>query len=431
MSSQPPSQPQTGVSSQQPQIQFVTVSKDFNLKNYISNYSGHGRIRRLIFIADHVKELETEALNMLAVELKNTTNVQLYKMVMERTGAKADREWMDTTDKKANWTLEKLEQELNTSKVNLAKENIRVGHNEIGDFYYHRGDLPSALKSYVRSRDYCTTPHHILAMYMNVIRVSLETEQWNQVANYVSKAESSTDVSQNKLKVCSGLAQLANKKYKIAARKFLEVTFDISNSYNEVVSPQDIAIYGGITALANFDRQELKRKVLDNPEFKNFLELVPDVREMINDFYSSRYASCLNLFEKIKSDLLLDIHLHEHVSGLYEKIRTKALIQYFSPFTSVSLEAMAEAFNTNLAGLERELSKLIMEGSIQARIDSHNKILYARHTDQRNATFQNALKMGEEYQRNAKAMILRMNLMRHDFIVKPPRPKDEKNKQTN
>jgi len=124
-------------------------------------------------------------------------------------------------------------------------------------------------------------------------------------------------------------------------------------------------------------------------------------------FWLCCYTECSFLFILLQSDLLLDIHLHEHVNGLYEKIRTKALIQYFSPFTSVSLEAMAEAFNTNLGGLERELSKLIMEGSIQARIDSHNKILYARHTDQRNATFQNALKMGEEYQRNAKAMILR------------------------
>jgi len=126
MSSQPPIQPQAGIASQQPQIQMVTVSKDFNLRNYISNYSGHGKIRRLIFIADHVKELESEALNMLAAELKSTSNVQLYKVVTERAGVKAERDWMDNTDKKANWTLEKLEQDLNTAKVNLAKENIRV-----------------------------------------------------------------------------------------------------------------------------------------------------------------------------------------------------------------------------------------------------------------------------------------------------------------
>jgi COP9 signalosome complex subunit 1 len=70
----------------------------------------------------------------------------------------------------------------------------------------------------------------------------------------------------------------------------------------------------------------------------------------------------------------LDVHLHEHVEGLYQKIRNKALVQYFSPFLSVDMATMATAFNTDVQGLEKELSRLIMEGSIQARIDSHNKV---------------------------------------------------------
>jgi len=49
-----------------------------------------------------------------------------------------------------------------------------------------------------------------------------------------------------------------------------------------------------------FDRAELKSKVIDNTAFKNFLELVPQVRELINDFYGSRYASCLNYLQQLK-----------------------------------------------------------------------------------------------------------------------------------
>ena len=43
----------------------------------------------------------------------------------------------------------------------------------------------------------------------------------------------------------------------------------------------------------------------------------------------------------LSQDLLLDIHLREHVSTLYEDIRSKALIQYFSPFVSVDMRRMA------------------------------------------------------------------------------------------
>ena len=35
---------------------------------------------------------------------------------------------------------------------------------------------------------------------------------------------------------------------------------------------------------------------------------------------------------------------------------------------------MASSFNTTLASLEDELMTLILDGKIQARIDSHNKV---------------------------------------------------------
>ena len=38
------------------------------------------------------------------------------------------------------------------------------------------------------------------------------------------------------------------------------------------------------------------------------------------------------------------------------------------------MEKMAHAFNTIVANLEDELSQLILDGQIQARIDSHNKV---------------------------------------------------------
>lgn len=48
------------------------------------------------------------------------------------------------------------------------------------------------------------------------------------------------------------------------------------------------------------------------------------------------------------------------------------------------------------------------------------QICYARYADQRSTTFQKALEVGEQYERNTQAMLLRVNLMRADFVVKPP-----------
>jgi hypothetical protein len=69
---------------------------------------------------------------MACVELKNTTNVQLYKTVTEKLGDRAgpaylsDTEWMETTEKNALLHRERLESDLNVYKANLAKEQIRV-----------------------------------------------------------------------------------------------------------------------------------------------------------------------------------------------------------------------------------------------------------------------------------------------------------------
>jgi COP9 signalosome complex subunit 1 len=131
------------------------------------------------------------------------------------------------------------------------------------------------------------------------------------------------------------------------------------------------------------------------------------------------------LLLSLQPELELDLHLHDHVESLYQKIRNKAIVQYFSPFTSVDLNTMAQAFNTEVPILEKELAGLIMENSIQARIDSHNKILFARTTNERCNTFERALRMGEEYQRNTKAALFRMNLMKHEFVVRPPRSERE------
>jgi len=266
-------------------------------------------------------------------------------------------------------------------------------------------------------------------MCLNVIKVSIEMKNYAHVANYVSKAEQTPDLSDKvviaKLKVVSGLGNLESRKYKNAAKKFIETTIELGNNYTEVISCQDIAVYGTLCALAQFDRAELKKRVLDNLSFRNFLELTPEVRELINDFYTSRYASCLRVLEKLKPTLLLDVNLHEHVEELYKQIRSKALVQYFSPFISVDLQTMAQAFNTNVAGLEKELSKLIMESKIQARIDSHNKRLFARQTDQRSSTFDKTFQIGEEYQENTKATLLRVNLMRNDFVVKSSKQHDK------
>ncbi|XP_057826657.2 COP9 signalosome complex subunit 1 [Cryptomeria japonica] len=419
----------------------VMSSEQMDVEAYASLYSGRTKIMRLMFIADRCgnESMGLEALRMAYHEVKKGDNTALLKDVLHKLETNLgpssqfslanEHDWIDAVERRAQLRKEKLDNELNGYKTNLIKESIRMGYNDFGDFFYAHGMLGEAFKNYVRTRDYCTTSKHIIQMCLNVILVSIEMGQFMHVSSYVSKAEQTQTQTPDlqdalllaKLKCAAGLAHLHASKYKLAARKFVETSFELGNNYTEVIAPQDVATYGALCALASFDRSELKNKVIDNSNFRNFLELVPEVRELVHDFYSSRYASCLEYLQNLKSNLKLDIHLHAHVETLYDQIRHKALIQYTNPFISVDLHTMANAFKTSVGGLEKELEALIMDDQIQARIDSHNKILYARHADQRNMTFQRVLQTGVEFDRDVRAMLLRANILRHDFIVKHSR----------
>ncbi|RXN31507.1 COP9 signalosome complex subunit 1 [Labeo rohita] len=386
-----------------PDTNYVVENPTLDLEQYASSYSGLMRIERLQFIADHCPQLRVEALKMALSFVQRTFNVDVYEEIHRKLteatrqfkdvqgvpdavpeGAveppPLDTAWAESTRKKALLKLEKLDTDLKNYKGNSIKESIRRGHDDLGDHYLDCGDLSNALKCYSRARDYCTSAKHVINMCLNVIKVSVYLQNWSHVLSYVSKAESTPEIAE------VGLAELASRKYKPAAKCFLQASFDHCDfpevgvifslvlMPHQLLSPSNVAVYGGLCALATFDRQELQRNVISSSSFKLFLELEPQVRDIIFKFYESKYASCLKMLDEMKDNLLLDMYLAPHVRTLYTQIRNRALIQ----------------------------------------------ILYARDVDQRSTTFEKSLQMGKEFQRRAKAMILRAAVLRNQIHVKSP-----------
>eukprot|EP00455_Lapot_gusevi_P028186 TRINITY_DN2999_c0_g1_i2.p1 TRINITY_DN2999_c0_g1~~TRINITY_DN2999_c0_g1_i2.p1 ORF type:complete len:284 (-),score=86.75 TRINITY_DN2999_c0_g1_i2:71-835(-) len=216
---------------------------------------------------------------------------------------------------------------------------------------------------------------------------------------------------------CMGLYYLRLGNYRQAARSFRTVTTQLGNEFSDIISLYDVAVYGALCSLASCSRSELRTEVLEKESFRDFLELVPELRQLINHFYQTQYASCMEIMQRIKSHLLLDLYLAPHVQRLYQMIRDEAFAQYFSPFLSVDMNRMAASFNMSVQQLEGEVADLIGRNKIQARIDSHNKVLYSKLSDQRVAAYQQALQVGGSYLRNAKSILWRMSLLKHNFMV--------------
>lgn len=105
-----------------------------------------------------------------------------------------DSNWVESTSKKAQLKLEKLDTDLKSAKSLAIKDCIRRGQEDLAEHYMDMGDLANALKCHSRSRDYCSSNKHMVNLCLNVIKVSVFLKNWSYVLNYVNKVESALDV---------------------------------------------------------------------------------------------------------------------------------------------------------------------------------------------------------------------------------------------
>lgn len=219
----------------------------------------------------------------------------------------------------------------------------------------------NALRNYLRTRDYCTSPKHIAHMCLQVMRCANESNINTHVLTYASRARQTPGAADDVLLMAKtnalvGLAHLKAGKYAEAASSFLkvcaaysngactahavsvagkysvdlsslinpftdyhvpQVSSELGSSFDDVIAPQEIATYGVLLALASFSRKQLRTDLVDNTAFREFLETVPEVREVVQEFYKARYALSLAALQRLRPALLMDMHLHEHIDTLY------------------------------------------------------------------------------------------------------------------
>lgn len=410
----------------------------FDLDAYASRYYGRGKIQRLRFIAEKSSHLRKEALRLAVLEARKGRDTRLYKDIVAQAeeplggGIEMDNSWIRETDRWAAKELEKLRRELEDNKQQEIKEVIRTGHNDLGDFFRKRGKLQQARGDYIKTRDYCMHSHHTVQMCMNVITVSIEAEEYSHVENHYLHAENTPDIDKMapdmaKMRACAGLALFVRKHYALAASRFLAVNSEeneekvaiLAKEFGDAMALEDVATYGGLCALATMQRSAIAKQVIEKPQFRNLLELVPDIREIIHDFHNARYTRCLETMDRIRPDLMLDMYIGagDHIDSLYRLIRRKAIVQYVSPFISADLRRMQKVFSTTPTELEEELLTLIEEGAIHARIDTEHHALHAKQSNPRAEAIKGSLTKGREAFEEAEAMLLRMNLLKHNIQI--------------
>lgn len=313
-----------------------------------------------------------------------------------------------------------------------------MGYDDTGRHFQQIGELGEAAKAFTKEREYCQHPTHVSIMLRRLIQVSVEQHNWMNVESNVGKYRSVTQGtpqagrSDAMMSAAIGLAQMVTNNYLLATRSFLEcdnsllqnkleTVSDDAESFDNLMTPSDIATYGALCALASLDRTQLQAEVLNNAKFRGYLEIEPHLRRAITSFVSGRFSTCLEILESYRPDYLLDIHLSAHFAALFDSIRNKALVQYFVPYSCVTFSGLAEAFNTNENTIETSLLSLIKQRSLPGRLDMEKRLLVANQTDSRSAVHEEALVTAQAYERMAHQKILRMELIHAGLEIKAPK----------
>lgn len=316
-----------------------------------------------------------------------------------------------------------------------------MGHDDLGRHYHQIGELAKASKTYASMRDTCASNTHIAMLHMHLINISIDQRSWFQAHNWITRLRQQLSGPNHpdaenysaKLSAASGLCSMAQGNYVEAAKEFIKTNPRMSQAkmddpnddeaYNEVLTANDVAVYGGLCAMASMDRDELRDSVLNSSDFRNYLELEPHIRRAISALINGKYSDCLKELEKYKPDYLIDIYLQPHVPQIYSDIRVRAIRQYFVPFSYVTLAQLANAFNTDETAIASEVTQMIKSRLLEARIDLVDSAIVTRKSTPRVKLHDDALAKAKEYERTLTLRIFRMAVSNAALEVKSPKDK--------
>ncbi|EME80516.1 COP9 CSN1 signalosome subunit 1, partial [Pseudocercospora fijiensis CIRAD86] len=451
----------------------------FELESWSANYDGPLLPYRLLHIALRCKDLSKQALTLAVGYAKKGKDVQLYNRLTDAAAnlgisdlAKQDTAWASRRDEENRREQSRLESELRGYKNNLIRESIRMGQEDLATHLLLTGGpvpdptSPQSLNSsgynaaynqFGKMRDYCTTPTHINAMnlrllYTSVLQTVSAQLRGNSATMHLQsvlingvrlRSSGVKEEEQSKLTplmcVSVGIANLGQGHYTEAAKSFLATSFDYHNLgpvqnidfERSVANANDVAIYGGLCALATISRDELVEHVLGGP-FRAFLELEPHMRKAIGLYTTAKYQACINTLQRYYSDWNLDVFLGarspntigSHVDCLFARIRERSITAYFSSFSEVSLASLASTFpplSTAPDAMEVEVLNMIENGTLNARLDVVNGVLIAPQKEIRSATHLAAKTAAEEVERTLLLRLHKVNMTLAGLEI--PKPK--------
>lgn len=365
------------------------------------------------------------------------------------------------TEVQGNSLIEAALVEMKKWQDSGVKESIRTAMVGLFDAYFRCGKFPEATKLYSRSmRDFISSPRSVIPMLLDQVKTLMMMKDYSRVEICLSQAERAiadcqqrenlTNMDTNrgsigmypkdekvqkansqlsstasaKVTAAWGVYKMLQKQYKAAAEKLVEINHELFD-FPELFAPVDIAYYGCFCALATFDRQELLDRVLNNGNFRKFMEPEGKLVDLIQAFRNNSFVTVFELLEQLRPNLLLNTYISKHVENIYRLIRRRAFVQYTATFGVIDLTTMAKVFRTKTSDLVSELVDLIDNELLQARIDPISMKLYKPKENKTVTQSKRIILLQKNMNHRINAILLRAALSLNGVNVSKEQPEDD------
>lgn len=204
-------------------------------------------------------------------------------------------------------------------------------YGELGQLHYDCGELSDALSSYVKELSLATMDKYLTGSHLKLILVCLKMGDPEKVLHWVDQARGHPmeTIITAQVTCASALSHMGLGNYKTAAYEvrffkctfilslpkllylyvqFLDVKYRLGDTFNEIILLGDVAIYGGLCALATFNQAEIKvltvfvklfyffmlfqnrltmwqERILDNKNAWKVMGLAPEIKMLIKKFH--------------------------------------------------------------------------------------------------------------------------------------------------
>jgi len=343
--------------------------------------------------------VETPAAKEKIMECIKTAHMApYYEKVCATLGWDVDQKLLKELQQRNEDDLKKIEEKLEDAKENLGETEVKDFLVQKAVYYTRIGDREKSFEAYEVAypkivgvggkMDVLLTRLRLGFFFddLHLIKINLDLckEELQKGGDWERK---------NKLKVYEALFLVHTREFTRAATLFHESTATFTAS--ELMSMKNFILYCVITSMCGMNRADLRSKIVNNPEILSVIGEWPELKEFLHAYFYCKYSDFMRHFVGVMDLLRTDHYLDRQLKYVMRVLRLNAFRQFLASYKSVTIDAMARAFNVSSNFIDTEVSSFISNAKLPCKIDKVGGIIESNTADTRNTKYLEILKQGD------------------------------------